>query len=581
MVAQENQLVSKHSSKFFLAVILLATLLRVLFLTQHDVTDDEALLATRAVGPYDYLEIYTILSPVQTFSEEQWWQRLSFHDHPPLGFWLVHLSIKILGENPWGVRLPSVLAGIGTVVLVYLIGKKLFGEVFGLTSSATLAFLSYHVWASRVAFLESLEVFFMVAALWAFLKAKDNQRWWLLVGLTVGAALLTKYFAILLLPLFFVLLLFYKRSAFKSPYLYMGIGIGILLLLPVIIYNYNLYIAKGYFDSPLSSMLGMTPDVYVQTLGNRTIQGINLQGLLELTHLYIFFEIGIAIIGTIWVIWDAWKERPPRFPYAVILVYGLLVVLITVLVPLKKQYLVISVPFFSWAIGYILFQIVRRYKKGNRLYFFILLLVPFIIFLNAVNSQLNTAPLGYPGITYTDIRPPSFSYRYLENWLNDFYKNRSHRISLYQLEPQVLHYQRQRAKKLSSNATNERELLVWDSGMDFAAVRWLFARRKLYELRPILNSEIFLSDFAALQSEIKNNFDTIYFVFRVIRDENDAITLPNATPSSYLIFRFLIDNGHSPISQIKNSSVKDQFWVFRLDDFGGIDQMTSDSVLSS
>ena len=53
--------------------------------------------------------------------------QLSYFDHPPLFFWIGGLAIRLLGENAFALRLPTVLMFAGTTWFLYQIGKRLFG----------------------------------------------------------------------------------------------------------------------------------------------------------------------------------------------------------------------------------------------------------------------------------------------------------------------------------------------------------------------------------------------------------------------------------------------------------------------
>ena len=146
--------------------MVLALFLRVFSLTHHDVYTDEALLSFRAIGLIDYDAALIQTTPWQWFPAVPWWARLSFHDHPILFFLLEHWSMSLLGVNLIAVRLPAVLAGVGSVAIIYLIGKRLAGEKAGLIAESLLAVSSYHVCVSRVGLLDGAEIIFMMLSLW-------------------------------------------------------------------------------------------------------------------------------------------------------------------------------------------------------------------------------------------------------------------------------------------------------------------------------------------------------------------------------------------------------------------------------
>jgi len=60
-------------------------------------------------------------------------------DKPPLGFWIQAISAKIFGYSGFSILLPEALAGVGSVILLYVLVNRIFGPVAGLLSALFLA----------------------------------------------------------------------------------------------------------------------------------------------------------------------------------------------------------------------------------------------------------------------------------------------------------------------------------------------------------------------------------------------------------------------------------------------------------
>src|SRR5215470_3013979 len=60
-------------------------------------------------------------------------------DKPIFLHWLIALCYKLFGVSEWSARLPSALAGFGSVILIYLFARKFLGLWEGLWSSLILA----------------------------------------------------------------------------------------------------------------------------------------------------------------------------------------------------------------------------------------------------------------------------------------------------------------------------------------------------------------------------------------------------------------------------------------------------------
>ena len=80
------------------------------------------------------------------------------------------------GVGMFQARLLSVLLGLGTVLLVYGIGRRLAGAEAGLFAAAFLAADSNFLGNARTSRTDMPSVFFATAALWCFLRARDGGR---------------------------------------------------------------------------------------------------------------------------------------------------------------------------------------------------------------------------------------------------------------------------------------------------------------------------------------------------------------------------------------------------------------------
>lgn len=71
--------------------------------------------------------------------------------HPPGYQILLFCAMRVMGDSETALRLPSAIAGILTIPILFLIGKKLFSESAGLLASAFLAVSPSHIWLSQEA----------------------------------------------------------------------------------------------------------------------------------------------------------------------------------------------------------------------------------------------------------------------------------------------------------------------------------------------------------------------------------------------------------------------------------------------
>ena len=146
---------------FFIFIIILAVFLRFWGIPGSDLQHDTAINSVRAYGWFDYLTGQGQTSPVVWFSEIPWWANLSFHDHPPLTFFIQNIFFKVVGASTFSALLPFILAGIGVVFLIYFFLKNIELKKEALLASFLFAISAHSVWVSRSGYLEGIEIFFI------------------------------------------------------------------------------------------------------------------------------------------------------------------------------------------------------------------------------------------------------------------------------------------------------------------------------------------------------------------------------------------------------------------------------------
>lgn len=120
--------------------------------------------------------------------------------------------------EPWMLRLPSAIFGTLTVLGIYLLGRELFSEEVGLLSAFFLATNFWHLNFSRIGFRAILAPFFIIFALYFFLRAvktrapKKRALHAILAGVFFGLGFYT-YIAYRVTPLIFLAFIpFYHKD---------------------------------------------------------------------------------------------------------------------------------------------------------------------------------------------------------------------------------------------------------------------------------------------------------------------------------------------------------------------------------
>jgi mannosyltransferase len=120
---------------------------------------------------------------------------------PPLWYLLAWADARVLGDGALALRLPSALAGIATVPVVWAIGNELSGRRAALIGAALVAVNPLFVWYSQEARAYGLFVLFAALAMLCFARLlhEPSGRRAAAFALSGALALLTHYFAVFLL----------------------------------------------------------------------------------------------------------------------------------------------------------------------------------------------------------------------------------------------------------------------------------------------------------------------------------------------------------------------------------------------
>lgn len=109
--------------------------------------------------------------------------------------------VALFGPNAWGIRSLSLLSGVGIIILMYFLGKKLFGEEVGLIGSLLAAISPWDIYLSRAGFEAHFALFLALLGITLFIY-KKYIPW----AVAWGVAIFTYPTFKLTLPMIFLLL---------------------------------------------------------------------------------------------------------------------------------------------------------------------------------------------------------------------------------------------------------------------------------------------------------------------------------------------------------------------------------------
>lgn len=189
---------------------------------------------------------YSAYSILKT-GKDEWGDFLPIHPRgfgdykPPFYTYLTIPFVGIFGLNVWGVRLPSAVAGIFTIMVVYFLAKQLFNsEKIGLVSSLLIAISPWSIQFSRVGFESNIGVLFFSMFVLFFLSSFKKNKFLILSAVFGGLGLFT-YHSFKILTILFVLglITIYRKELFKFDKKWLLIAVGIFSVsILIIVYGF-------------------------------------------------------------------------------------------------------------------------------------------------------------------------------------------------------------------------------------------------------------------------------------------------------------------------------------------------------
>jgi 4-amino-4-deoxy-L-arabinose transferase-like glycosyltransferase len=260
-------------SVILIAILLLGLALRLAPLGQNRFLEDEALYA------YWGLQIASGADPLLDLEPV---------DKPPLYPYALALSFAALGgAQPagapgWGgetaARLPSLLASMASIALVYALGWQLYADTrVGLLAALLLALSPFDILFASTAFTDPLLTAFVLGALLAAARGRLGAA-----GLLCGLAAATKQQGLLFLPLVAIVGWVTAEGLRKSGKLsnsrWLRFALGFALVAGAVVWwDLSREQRPGFLEQSLISYGGLAP-AGAGTLGERAAEWLSLLG---------------------------------------------------------------------------------------------------------------------------------------------------------------------------------------------------------------------------------------------------------------------------------------------------------------
>lgn len=165
----------------------------------------------------------------------------SYFDHPPLVGWVQYIFTSIFGLNEFGARVSAITIGALVSYFIYRLLYQIssnsmasFVGVLALNASFLFNALFLMLMPDTLLFLLIIPIIFSVIEV----EKNNSLKAWLILGLLLGLAGLSKYTAVLFIfPIILYYLIKKRFDLFYSPKIIPAILLAFIIILPVIYWN--------------------------------------------------------------------------------------------------------------------------------------------------------------------------------------------------------------------------------------------------------------------------------------------------------------------------------------------------------
>lgn len=168
--------------------------------------------------------------------------------HPPLHYYLLHYWMKVFGFGQLPARLMSLVFGVLSVPLIFLLGRLLFGPAAGLMAALLLAVSQLGVNHSQEARAYSLALFLVLGSIYAFARAVRERRsgfWWAYVATSILMVYSHYYTAFVVLAQLAFAVIYRRRYPTPMRWWVLGASVAVLAYLP--------WLASGILENMVNS----------------------------------------------------------------------------------------------------------------------------------------------------------------------------------------------------------------------------------------------------------------------------------------------------------------------------------------
>lgn len=263
----------------------------------------------------------------QMAREGTWWSQmqgdLPYFNKPPLAFWMHGVLVSMFGDADWAAHLPEGAAFLGVCLLTAWIARRLHGALIGVLAGCIMAITND--WIVRVGNfkLDALHTLWLMGAVACWVRAcvpqhvevssppamrSGGTRWFVIAGVLMGAALMTKPFyglgaAAIVLIWAMCTGLFTPRRALM---ICLSAGIGVMIATPwyawMIAHHGKTFIQAHIHEQTVQRLLGEMHDAQHRDWYFKLIAGTISESIepAKMWPVYAAAVVGLIVIAVRW-----------------------------------------------------------------------------------------------------------------------------------------------------------------------------------------------------------------------------------------------------------------------------------------
>jgi 4-amino-4-deoxy-L-arabinose transferase-like glycosyltransferase len=242
--------------------------------------------------------------------------------HLPLHAFLSYPLVSLFGFT-LGMKLATLLAGIAVLLLAYFVLRDVFSERVALLSVPLIAVHHGFVLMTMLGSADLLFADLFLLMILSLQRAEDDTRWYLVTGVSIGLASLTRYNGVPLLAVFVLCILLWRREDLRSPWALGG------FVLACALFGLWLWRNVRVFGNPLHTLYteelsAESPDHLRQFLSNVLYYLNPLHNILPILLVFAIYsiltdwrrqQILLLSIAGVWLLSAIWWVQAIRFAF--------------------------------------------------------------------------------------------------------------------------------------------------------------------------------------------------------------------------------------------------------------------------